>query len=42
MDLDSYFYGPDDQQSAHAHPPASRKQHRLWRVVRRIAWGRWD
>jgi hypothetical protein len=42
MDLETYFYGPDDQPSSHLHAPAKRKQHWLWRFVRRIAWGRWD
>ncbi len=42
MDLESYFYGPDDQPSSHPHPPAKPRQHWLWRFVRRVAWGRGD
>lgn len=41
MDLETYFYGPEDQRSSHP-PPASPDRHWLWRLVRRIAWGRWD
>jgi hypothetical protein len=42
MDFESYHYGPESQPSPHPHPPAERKQHWLWSLVRRIAWGRWD
>ena len=42
LDLESYLYGPDDQPSPQPHQPAERKQPWIWRLVRRIAWGRWD